>query len=249
MQELILLGRPIPYRKNIMVYPPTVLDVISEPDFAVFNSILTTSYLDIWDAAVKAQGINTFNMEEIIKSSLTPYELFHYQCYSSKEYHNLAVKAITFFTREKVKIIPETKTIAFFTDDVKDFKDLVTVTTDFEFEDFQNYIRKSLGRSEVIRQPVFDYKKEAFDAKGRYRDRATQNSKDGISFFDMIVAICCMGIGINLLNIGDIAYNAVSIIFNKMQKKEAFETDLKVATAGMGNSKVKPVHWLKNDDN
>jgi hypothetical protein len=57
-----------------------------------------------------------------------------------------------------------------------------------------------------------------------------------------------MGIGINPLNIGEIPYPAINEIFSMMQAKEKYETDLKVATAGFGNSKVKPKYWIKNSD-
>jgi hypothetical protein len=48
-------------------------------------------------------------------------------------------------------------------------------------------------------------------AKARERDRvkARQGAKDGISIHTCLVAICCMGIGLTPLNIGEMSYAAI----------------------------------------
>ena len=55
-------------------------------------------------------------------------------------------------------------------------------------------------------------------AKARERDRikAKQQSKNGISLETTLTAICCMGIGITPLNIGEMSYAAISPIMNMM---------------------------------
>ena len=57
-----------------------------------------------------------------------------------------------------------------------------------------------------------------------------------------------MNLGLNPLNIGEIPYPAVSPLFSMAQDKEKYETDLKIATAGFGNKKVKPKYWIQNKD-
>jgi hypothetical protein len=54
--------------------------------------------------------------------------------------------------------------------------------------------------------------------KARERDRlkAKQSSKKGISLDTILVAICCMGIGITPLNIGEMSYGAVCALMSMM---------------------------------
>jgi hypothetical protein len=58
-----------------------------------------------------------------------------------------------------------------------------------------------------------------------------------------------MNLGLNPLNIGEIPYPSAARLFELAQNKEKYETDLRIATAGFGNSKVKPKYWIKNSDN
>jgi hypothetical protein len=53
-------------------------------------------------------------------------------------------------------------------------------------------------------------------ARERDRKKAKQHSKDGISFNACLTAICCMGIGITPLNIGEMSYAAVGPIMSMM---------------------------------
>jgi len=46
-------------------------------------------------------------------------------------------------------------------------------------------------------------------ALARYRDQVKSKSDQALNFNSMIVAICCMGIGITPLNIGELSYGAV----------------------------------------
>jgi hypothetical protein len=53
-------------------------------------------------------------------------------------------------------------------------------------------------------------------ARERDRVKARHGSKDGISLDTCLTAICCMGIGITPLNIGEMSYAAVSPIMRVM---------------------------------
>jgi hypothetical protein len=54
--------------------------------------------------------------------------------------------------------------------------------------------------------------------KARERDRikAKSGSKNGISLSTSLTAICCMGIGITPLNIGEMSYASISPIMTMM---------------------------------
>jgi len=53
-------------------------------------------------------------------------------------------------------------------------------------------------------------------AKARYRDKikAKQNAKKGLNLFSIMTSICCMGIGLNPLNIGEMSYVAMNALLD-----------------------------------
>ena len=85
-------------------------------------------------------------------------------------------------------------------------------------------------------------------AKARYRDKikAKQGTKNGISFYTSLVSICCMGLGITPLNIGEMSYIAMESILRKYQEKERYQLDIDSLLAGADSKKVKPKYWIKN---
>jgi hypothetical protein len=66
--------------------------------------------------------------------------------------------------------------------------------------------------------PDEDPRIKAIKEKARARDRikAKQASRNGISLLTCMVAICCMGIGITPLNIGEMSYASIGPIMKVM---------------------------------
>ena len=62
----------------------------------------------------------------------------------------------------------------------------------------------------------------------------------------MIASICCMGIGITPLNIGEMSYVALELVMKRCQEKEKYELDIKSLLAGADSKKLKPKYWIKN---
>ena len=71
-------------------------------------------------------------------------------------------------------------------------------------------------------------------------------SKDGISMFTSLVSICCMGLGITPLNIGEMSYVAMDSILRKYQEKEKYQLDIDSLLAGADSKKIKPKYWIRN---
>ena len=63
-----------------------------------------------------------------------------------------------------------------------------------------------------------------------------------------LAAICCMGIGITPLNIGEMSYAAIGPIMNMMQEKEKYDIDIRSLLAGADSKKVKPKYWIRNNE-
>ena len=187
-----------------------------------------------------------------VENALTPFEMMLNNQYNHPELMKITEEAFELFTHEPVRIIPAKKTVLFTNGitEITDPQDL-RIMEEEDFFDFQNLIRQVIGYDTVERpNPNENPKIAMIKAKGRLRERIKRKkgNKSGISFDTMLVAICCMGIGLTPLNIGEIPYLAISKIFAMSQDKEKYETDLKIATAGFGNKKVKPKYWIKNSE-
>ena len=249
MNSAIFIGKPLYFSEHIKIYPPKLGDVLGNPLYGAFSLIFVNSQEDIWDRIAEEHGQDPIGTP--IPDAPTPFEELLNNCYSSKEFMEIAKKAFLFFTGSQVRIIPERKIVLFY-DSVnyaKEAKDLEVIDTDEKFFTFQNLIRQVLGDDPIEKPNLKMNKKVALiKAKGRLRERVKRKkgNVNGISFDAMLVALCCMGIGLSPLNIGEIPYPAIQPLFETYQRKEKYETDLKVATAGFGNSKVKPVYWIKN---
>jgi hypothetical protein len=100
---------------------------------------------------------------------------------------------------------------------IEKVEDLITIQEE-EYFDFQNIIREVCGDKPLKPpeppNPNEDPRIAAMKAKAKERDRikAKQNTKNGISIQTCLVAICCMGIGITPLNIGEMSYAAIGPI-------------------------------------
>ena len=82
-------------------------------------------------------------------------------------------------------------------------------------------------------------------AKARLRDKV-KAKKDGISFGITLTSICCMGIGITPLNIGEMSYANVFAIMERYQAKEKYELDIKSMLAGAKD--IQPKYWIRDLD-
>jgi hypothetical protein len=131
--------------------------------------------------------------------------------------------------------------------------DLVLIREE-EFFNFQNMIRECIGK-----KPIEPYVEDEnpdiaeMKRKARRRDRlkekqAAKGTGSGISLYTMMVSICCMGLGITPLNIGEMSYIALESIMRKYQEKEKYELDIDSLLAGADSKKIKPKYWIRNFD-
>jgi hypothetical protein len=84
--------------------------------------------------------------------------------------------------------------------------------------------------------------------RDRIKAKRASKGKDGISLSTCLTAICCMGIGITPLNIGEMSYAAVGPIMKIMQDKEKYDIDIRSLLAGADSKKVKPKYWIRNSN-
>ena len=232
----VFIGEPLNFKNKIYVYPPKVRDVVTNPKFGLYTQILTFTQDDVRDELKKSgKEIEVFP---------TPFEFLLANCYHSSDFTILTKEAFQFFCKENIHFSYETKQII-----VGE-----SLLTEEEYFDFQNAIRISMGDKKVeLPEPVDpneDPRIRRIKEKARERDRikAKQSNKDGISLEACLTAICCMGIGITPLNIGEMSYAAVGRIMRMMQDKEKYDIDIRSLLAGADSKKIKPKYWIRNSD-
>ena len=246
----VFIKEPLYFNNKFAVYPPSVREVVGNPKFAQFLKILTLSQEDIQDELAKKieQG----------KAIPTPFEFLFINCYHSNEFRTVALEAFDFFLHQPVNFFFEQKLIVVgdlekVVTKIDKIEDLITISEE-EYFDFQNIIREVCGDKPLkpaeAPNPDEDPRITEMKAKARARDKlkAKQGSANGISIQTCLVAICCMGIGITPLNIGEMSYAAIGPIMKMSQEKEKYDIDIRSLLAGADSKKIKPKYWIRNSD-
>ena len=246
-KELFFLCQPKKFKNGIEIYPPLVKDVVANSDYGAYVRLLTYSQEEVEDEFVEAK--------KELDVYPTPFEFLMNNSYHNEQYENKCKEAFRFFIHEDVTFLYEQKMILI--GNVEDalresisIDDLVLLREE-EFFDFQNMIREcSGGKTIEPPNPNEHPKVKEMKRKARYRDKIkaknAAKSKDGVGLFAMIVSICCMGLGITPLNIGEMSYVAMESVLRKYQEKEKYDLDIRSLLAGADSKKIKPKYWISN---
>lgn len=237
------LKLPQDFKGKCKIYAPTANQVVGEDKFPIYKKLLTLSQEEIEDEFVQGNSnVTTFP---------TPWEFLLSNAYNSKELEELTKEAFYFFTKEEVTFFYELKLILIGNleerlSEIKNIDNLVFLSEE-DFFDFQNSIRESCGEKKIEKpNPNEDPRVKRIKAKARYRDKVKAKRGDGLSTTAILTAICCMGLGITPLNIGEMSYAALLSIFECFQGKEGYEMDIKCLLAGGDSKKIKPKYWIRN---
>ena len=246
-KEVFFLGEPVQFKLGIMIYPPKVKDVVANENFSIYNRLLTYSQEEIEDEFIEAQ--------KTLETYPTPIEFMLNNSYYNKEYEKHCKAAFCFFIHKEVTFLYEQKMIIIgkledVLKTVNSLDDLITIKEE-EFFDFQNAIRACMGKKAVEPPNPNEHPKiKEMKRRARYRDKIkaknAAKSKDGVSLFTALVSICCMGLGITPLNIGEMSYVATESILRKFQEKEKYQIDIDSLLAGADSKKIKPKYWIRN---
>ena len=176
-------------------------------------------------------------------------------CYHNKDYEDVCKKAFQFFLKSEVDFLYDKKAILIgrIEDVLKNLTsiDQLVMIHEGEFFDFQNLIRIATNQKMIEPPNPNEHPKiKAMKAKARYRDRvkAQQAAKNGMDLFTIMTSICCMGIGISSLNIGEMSYVAMQSILSQYQEKEKYSIDIDSLLAGADSKRIKPKYWIRNLD-
>ena len=244
-KELLFIGAPVEFKAGVYIYPPKVSDVILNQEYGLYSRVLTYSQEEIEDLyAEEKKDMDFFP---------TPIEFLLNNCYHKKEYELLCKRAFSFFLKQDVEFLYDKKAILIgkienVLKNIQSINQLILITEE-EFFDFQNLIRVAINQKTVERPNLNEHPRiKAMKAKARMRDRvkAKQAAKEGMDLFTIMTSICCMGIGITPLNIGEMSYIAMEAILKQYQNKEKYQVDIDSLLAGADSKKIKPKYWIRN---
>ena len=236
-----LYGYPVEFRHLCMVYPPKVHDTFKK-NFFLYSQILTLSQEEIEDEYVE-KDLDISNL-------LTPFEYLLNTAYNDPNLRQFIKDAFYLFTHENVTFLYEQKQIVI--GDIKDVKtiDELRILKEEDYFDFQNLVREAIGKKRIEPpNPNEDPRVKAIKAKARYRDKIKAKKGQGISLQTTLSSICCMGIGITPLNIGELSYAIIPVLVETYQAKEKYNLDTDCLLAGADAKKIKPKYWIRNSEN
>ena len=251
-KALAFIGEPLDFKGKFKIYPAKIRDIVGNPSYTFYRNIFLMTAEDIEDLFKKKDS------KENDDKIPTPFEFLLINCYHDKHLESLAKEGFEFFTHETFTILYEQKIIVIGdlekevqkADKIEDLRTL----SEEEYFAFQNAIRQSLGEKPEKPPELFNSEEDPtitrIKKRARERDRikAKQAAKNGISLETIMTAICCMGIGITPLNIGEMSYAAIGPLMNMMQEKEKYDIDIRSLLAGADSKKVKPKYWIRNNE-
>ena len=249
IDEKILLGFPIDFKDICQIYPPTVNDVVGNKDFGIYQLLFTMTQEELDKA---------FLQDERVTQVPTPFKYLLINYYQDEMVREKIHEAFTFFIHEPVIIVPEIEMLLIGKSENELDPDVdlekPRLLTEENYFEFQNMIRQVMG-IEIEKPP--DPEEENLDPRIKRSKRKVKQSeellkkkkaKNAPTFGTLLTAICCMGIGLNPLNIGEISYACVHWLISMEQQKEEYDIDIRALLAGADSKKVKPKYWIKNID-
>lgn len=241
IDERALLKLPIEIPGVCYIYPPTVTMVATEPLYRVGCTLLTYTEEDIQDIAAEKQ---------IQVDDFSPFHFLMRSC-ANKDFRTQAETFISLFTHEPTLIAQSAGGIVIggVPDKTGGEVPRLRYIDEGLYLQFQNAVRISMGipivaPTEQPMDPLVAKVRKA--ARRREKIKRANTSKKGISLATSLAAICCMGIGLTPLNIGDISYASVSALMEMYQQKEKYDTDVSSLMAGADPKKVRPKYWIRD---
>ena len=237
------LGLPFQFKNICKIYPPKIKELLIEENYPVYKKIFLSTQEDIEDEYVEQK----LPMDQVP----TPLGYVFMLAESDDRIKNIIIQGMEFFIKEPVLLLMDKQIIVIgdlkeTLSKIKTISELRIITQDNYF-DFQNALRRAIGEKEAQPyNPNENPKVKYFKAKARLRDRIKAKSKDSLTLGSTLASICCMGIGITPLNVGELSQAAISVIMRYYQEKHKYDIDIQSLIAGADSKKVKPQFWIKN---
>ena len=237
------LGYSLPFGNICEVYPPKIKDIVTNKNYPVYKKLFFTSQEDIEDEFVE-QKVSFDKLP-------TPLEYIFTFAEADEQMAEVIRNGFEFFIHEPVTLLTDQNMIVIgdLAQELSKIKsvDQLRIIKEDNFFEFQQLLRRSVGEKEIeVYDPNEHPKVKYFKAKARLRDRVKAKSKDALTLGSTLAAICCMGLNLNPLNIGELSQAAVSTLIRYYQEKSKYEIDIDSLLAGADSKKVKPQNWIRN---
>ena len=246
MIEQFFLGLPFNFHDICTIYPLKVKDIVQNPDVFKYISLFLISQEDIEDSYTEK--------ELSLDDMLTPFEQLLNMAYNDEDFRLDIEKGFELLTHEKVTFLFKIKKILFgslneeLLTQINSLEELRFLDEKNYFE-FQNVVRVLRG-IEPVQPYVFEEnaKIRSMKAKARYRDKVKAKQEEGLKLESVLESVCCMQIGINPLNIGELSYTALVALLKRFQEVQKFDIDLHSIWAGADPKKnnITPKNWIRN---
>ena len=244
-----ILGYPFDSGEFGVIYPPLVKDYVANDNIAFFYSLATVTQEDMWDQYAISRGEDPEGIR--YEEAGTPFMQFFT---ATVQIYNQISEGAYFFLKKM--LIPDIVNVddgykIMIVEEDNDDLDSIIILNEDNFINFQNALRSAMGHDEV-KPPDPDESPIAarFKAKARYRDKIAAKSKqaDSLTLDEIIVATCCMHQGITPLNVGELSYPGLMSLFDRLQKKEHYDIQVRAATSGFGGSMKGVKNWMKDNN-
>ena len=236
-------GRAVDFQGICKVYPPKIGEIMDDRNYPVYRKLLMSSQEDIEDEYAEQK----LPMDEVPN----PLEYLFMMSALDPRIKKIALDGFQFFIREPVMMLMDQKMII-----VGDLKDTLSkiqsidelrIIKEDNYFKFQNTLRRAIGEKEAEEyNPNENPKVKYFKAKARLRDRIKAKSNDNLTLGTTLASICCMGIGITPLNVGELSQAAIAVLMRTYQEKHKYEVDIESLMNGADKKKVKPQFWIRN---
>ena len=248
INDKIFLGFPIKFKDICNIFPPKVNDVVGNENFNVYLSIFTVTQEDLDEIYLKDKSVERVP---------TPFQYLMMNYYSEEEMRGYIEDAFKLFVHEPVTIVPELEMLLIGKSEEELDPDVdldnPRLITKEDFFDFQNHVRISVGQKQIDAPEIKeeeDPRVKRWKRKIKEREKIinSKKAKTAPTLGTLLAAICCMGIGLNPLNIGEMSYACVQWLIAMYQQNEEYDVDVRALLAGADSKKVKPKYWIKNLD-
>ena len=249
INDKVFLGFPIDFENICKIYPPTVNEVVGNDDFVVYQALLTITQEELNKA---------YLTDEDVSMIPTPFQYLMMNYYQDEDIRDIILQAFKQFIREPVTIVPEIEMLYIGKSEEEldpniDLDEPRLLTADNYFN-FQNCIRLVIGVDQIEPPKEEDLNEDPRIKRWKMKVKESEEiikakkSKNAPTLGTLLAAICCMGIGLNPLNIGEISYPCVQWLIAMYQQNEEYDIDIRALLAGADSKKVKPKYWIKNID-
>ena len=249
INDKVFLGYPIDFKDICKIYPPKVSDVVENKDFSIYQSLFLMTQEELDEAYLKDENATMVP---------TPFQYLMMNYYQDEEIKEKIEDGFALFVREPVAIVPEIEMLLIGKkdEDIDPDVDLENprLITEENFFEFQNTVRASMGLDKIKppdpEEENLDPRIKRYKMKIKEHDKIVnkKKAKSAPTLGTLLAAICCMGIGLNPLNIGEMSYACVQWLVAMYQQNEEYDIDIKALLAGADSKKVKPKYWIKNLD-